>query len=55
MTGHPVARHVRRADWKPFVVAAERFIREQLRADHPAVLAGLRWISDELRKAESPT
>lgn len=53
-TGHPEARHLRRADWKPYVVMAERFVREQLRGDHPAILAGLRWISDELTKAENP-
>lgn len=54
-TGHPVARQVRRGVWKPYVDAAERFIREQLRAEHPGIMAALRWISDELQKAENPT
>jgi hypothetical protein len=54
-TGHPVGRDIRRSEWRPYVLQAEAFVREQLRAGHPTIMAAIAWVARELRQAERPT
>ncbi|MGD9885123.1 MAG: hypothetical protein AB7U95_33985 [Reyranella sp.] len=44
--------NIRRYVWRPFVLQAEAFVRSQLVADHPSILAGIRWCVDEIARAE---
>lgn len=54
-TGHPVALHIPRMEWAPFVQEAEAFVLDQLRAGHSGIEAGIRWVASELVSAEMPT
>ena len=54
-TGHPVALHISRRTWAPFVRQAETFVLAQLRAGHPSIEEALRLISSELAQAQRPT
>ncbi|TAJ89443.1 hypothetical protein [Reyranella sp.] len=41
--------------WRPFFQQAEKFVTQHLVDDHAAISAAVRWITNEIKAAESPT